>query len=93
MSHASTTNVYQQCWKEEAGWHAHEGVPNNAISVPKLANIVLQVGLIWLTIGIYNSAISAYLEPHHHHKASNQPIMSRLMCHFYLQHPLTHKQF
>ena len=33
----STSKVYQQCWKEWAGWCAQQGVPNNAISAPKLA--------------------------------------------------------
>ena len=35
---ASTSKVYQQCWKEWAGWCAQEGVQNNAISAPKLAD-------------------------------------------------------
>ena len=34
----STSQVYQQCWKEWAGWCAQQGLPNNAISAPKLAN-------------------------------------------------------
>ena len=33
----STLKVYQQCWKEWAGWCAWDSVPNNAISAPKLA--------------------------------------------------------
>ena len=41
----------------------------------------------------FHSAISAFLEAHHHHKASNDPIISKLMCHFYLPHPLSHKHF
>ena len=88
--------VYQQCWKEWAGWCARQGLPNNAISAPKLANFLLhlfQVGLAWHTIGIYHSAISAFLEPYHIHKASNHPVISKLMCHFYLQCPPSHKQF
>ena len=67
-----------------------------AISAPKLANFLLhlfQVGLAWHTIGIYHSAISAFLEPHHIHKASNHPVISKLMHHFYLQHPPSHKRF
>ena len=28
----STSRVYQQCWKEWAGWCARQGLPNNAIS-------------------------------------------------------------
>ena len=66
------------------------------ISAPKLANFLLhlfQVGLAWHTIGIYHSAISAFLEPHHIHKASNHPVILKLMRHFYLQHPPSHKQF
>ena len=42
--------------------------------------------MAWYTIGIYyHSAISAFSEPHHHHKASNHPILSKLMHHFYLR--------
>ena len=44
---ASTTKVYQQCWKERVGWCAEEGVPNNAISAPKLAGF--GVWLVWLS--------------------------------------------
>ena len=54
---------YQQCWKEWASWGAQQGLSNNAISAPKLANFLLhlfQVGLAWHTIGIYHSAISAF---------------------------------
>ena len=51
------------------------------------------MGLAWHTIGIYHSAISAFLEPHRIHKASNHPVISKLMHHFYLQHPPSHKQF
>ena len=53
---------------------------------------LFQVGLAWNTIGIYHSAISTFLEPHHLHKASNHPVISKLMHHFYLQCPL-HKCF
>ena len=70
------------------------GLPNNVISAPKLANFLLhlfQVGLAWCTIGIYHSAISAFLEPHQIDKASNHPVILKLMHHFYLQHPLSHK--
>ena len=49
--------------------------------------------LAWHTIGIYCSAISAFLEPHRIHKASNHPVISKLMRHFYLQHPPSRKQF
>ena len=87
---------YQQCWKEWAGWCAQQSLPNNAISAPKLANFLLhlfQVGLAWHTIGIYCCVISAFLEPHHIHKASNHPVILKLMHHFYLQHPPSHKQF
>ena len=86
----SASRVYQQCWKEWAGWCARQGLPNNALSAPKLANFLLhlfQVGLAWCTIGIYRSAISAFLQPHHIHKVSNHPVISKLMHHFYLQHP------
>ena len=92
----STPKLYQQCWKEWAGWCAHQHLSNNAISAPKLANFLLhlfQVGLAWHTIGIYCSVISAFLKPHQIHKASNHPVISKLMCHFYLQHPTSHKHF
>ena len=36
---------------------------------------------------------SAFLEPHCLHKASDYPVISKLMCHFYLQHPPSHKHF
>ena len=36
-------------------------------------------------IGIYHSAISAFLEHHHHHNASNYSIISKLMCHFFME--------
>ena len=48
---------------------------------------LFQVGLAWCTIGIYHSAISAFLEPHCIHKTSNHPVNLKLMHHFYLQHP------
>ena len=51
------------------------------------------MGLAWHTIGIYCSAISAFLESHHIHKASNHPVISKLMHHFYLQCPLSCKWF
>ena len=51
------------------------------------------MGLAWHTIGIYYSAISAFLEPHCIYKASNHPVISKLMCHFYLQHPPSRKWF
>ena len=45
------------------------------------------------TIGIYHSAISAFWAPHYLHKASDHPVISKLMHHFYLQHPPSHKCF
>ena len=92
----SMSKVYQQCWKEWAGWCARQGSSNNAISAPKLANFLLhlfQVGLDWHTIGIYCFAISAFLERHWLYKASNHPGTSKLMCHFYLQCPPSCKCF
>ena len=71
--------VYQQCWKEWAGCCTQQGVPNNSVSAPKLANYLLhlfQGGLAWHAIGIYHSAISTFLEPHHLHKASYHPVIS-----------------
>ena len=87
---ASTSKICQQCWKEWAGWCAQQGVPYHAICAPKLVNFLVhlfQVGLAWHTIGIYCSAISAFLEVHHLHKACNHPVISKLMHHFYLQCP------
>ena len=51
------------------------------------------MGLAWHTIGIYHSAISVFLEPHCIHKASNHPVILKLMHYFYLQCPPSHKQF
>ena len=85
---ASKSKVYQQCSKEWACWYAQQGVPNSAISAPILANLLVHlswVGLAWHTVGIYHSVISSFLESHHLHKASNYPVISKLMCHFYLQ--------
>ena len=48
--------------------------------------------MAWCTIGIYHSTISAFLKPHCIHKASNHPVISKLMYHFYLQPPPSHKQ-
>ena len=43
-------------------------------------------------IGIYQCAISTFMEPHHIHKASNHPGHLNInMHHFYLQHPPSHK--
>ena len=92
----SMSKVYQQYWKEWASCCAQQGLPNNAISAHKLAIFLLhlfQVGLAWHTTGIYRSAISAFLEPHWLHKASNLPVISKVMHHFYLQCPPSHKCF
>ena len=49
--------------------------------------------MAYCTIGIYHFVISAFLEPHHHHKASDHLIIAKLMHHFYLQHSPSWKQF
>ena len=54
---------------------------------------LFRVGLVWHAFGIYYSAISAFLEPHLLHKASNNHVISKLIYHFYLQHPPSHKHF
>ena len=54
---------------------------------------LFQGGLAWHTIVIYHSAISTFLEPHHLHKASKHPVISKLMHHFYLQCPPSYKHF
>ena len=42
----------------------------------------LKIPLAWHRFGIYHSAISAFLDPHCYHKASNHHIISKLMCQF-----------
>ena len=39
----SKTKVYLQYWKEWAAWWAQEGVPNNSISEPILADFLLHL--------------------------------------------------
>ena len=39
----STSKVYQQCWKEWAGWCAEQGLLNNAVSASTLANFLLHL--------------------------------------------------
>ena len=66
------------------------------MSAPKIADFLVhsfRVGLAWQKIGIYFTAISAFLEPHHFHRASNHPVISKLMHHFYLQYPPSCKHF
>ena len=66
------------------------------ISAPKLVDFLVhlfRVGLAWHIGGIYPSAISAFLEPHHHHKDSSHPNITKLMCTLYLQHPPSCKYF
>ena len=78
------------------GWCTQEGVTNNAISASKLDNFLVhlfRIAVDWHTIGIYPSAISAFLELQSHHNASNYLIISKFMLHFYLQHHPSHKQF
>ena len=70
-------------------------VPNNAISAPKLADFLLhlfRIELAWHTTGYSCSAILAFWEPKHLHKASNHPIIFKSV-HNFLQHPLTYKHF
>ena len=92
MTEVSTAKVYWKCWKEWTGQYAWEGVQYNATSAPKLANFLVnlfRVWLAWCTVGIYYSPILAFLETHYHHKPSNDPIISKLMCHVYSQCPFT----
>ena len=51
------------------------------------------MGLAWHSIGVYHSAISAFLEPHRIDMAANHPVISKLVHHFYLQHPPSRKWF
>ena len=61
---APTTKVYEQCWREWAGWCARVGALCYATSAPKLADLFLvhlcRVGLAWYRAGIYHSAHSAF---------------------------------
>ena len=71
-----------------ASQYAQEGVPNSAISAPKLADFLLhlfRVGLAWHMFGTNGPAFSALMELHHHHKASSHLIISKLIFYFYLQ--------
>ena len=54
---------------------------------------LFMVELALHTIGIYCSAILAFFVAHHHEKASDYPIISKLLHNFYLQHPHLHKYF
>ena len=79
------------------GWvGVFKRVYQNTISVPKLADFLFylfRVALAWHTIGVYHFAISVFLEPHHLHKVLNHPVISKLIHHFYLQHPPSQKCF
>ena len=46
---------------------------------------VFRIGMAWHTIGIYHSAIAAFLDTNCYYKASNHCIISKLMCHSYTQ--------
>ena len=71
----------------------YQTMPSLPLNLTNFLLHLFQVGLAWHTVGIYHSAISAFLDPHHIHKASNHPVISKLMHHFYLQHPPSHKWF
>ena len=58
-----------------------------AISAPKLDDFLFIFPYHWH----YHSAMSSFLEPNHHNKASDYPIIFELLCHFYLQSPPAHK--
>ena len=92
---ASTSKVYQQCWKEWAGWCAREDEPNNAISAPKLAGFLVHLFKVGLAYNWYIlfCHFCLFLEPHHLHKASNHPAISKLKHPFYVQCPPAHKCF
>ena len=47
---------------------------------------------MWHTIVIYHSTIFGYIEHLCIHKASNGPIITKSMHHFYLQYPPTYEQ-
>ena len=91
-----TSKIYQQCWKEWAGCCAQQGLPISALSATKLANFCyICFRLAWPGIQLVYIVLLflLFLEPHWLHKASNHPVISKIMCHFYLQHPPVHKQF
>ena len=88
ITEASATKSYQQCWKEWAFWCAWEDYQTMSFLSLELAEylvLLLRVGLAWCTFSIDHPAISAFLEPHHHCKASNHPVISKVMLHLYLQ--------
>ena len=70
------------------------GLPNNAMSAPKLANFLVHFsGLAWFVIQwvFIILLFQLFWEAHHHHKASNHHISSKLMHHFYLEYLPSHK--
>ena len=54
----------------------------------------MYLGLDWLgtLLVVIILLFLLLLEAHHLHKTSNHLIISKLMCHFYLQHPPSSKQ-
>ena len=51
-------------------------------------------GLAWPGVQlVYIILLFLLMEPHHLHKASNHPVISKLICYFYVQHPPSHKHF
>ena len=80
--------VYKRCWKEWAGWCTEVGVPNNAISGPKLVDILVHyLGLDWLgkPLVLIILLFLLFLEPYHLYKTLNHLIISKLRHHFHLQ--------
>ena len=60
---SSTTIVYQQCWKEWVSHCVQDSIPNNAISAPKLVNVMVHLfrgRLAWYMIDIYQFAIRGF---------------------------------
>ena len=88
---ASITKVYKNAGKN---WPVGllERVYQTILFLPLISLFhFFRVGLAWCTVGFYWSSISTILEPHLHHKVSNNLIISNLMYDFYLQHPPSHK--
>ena len=86
----SLSKVYQQCWKEWAGWYVSQSVCQTLPPLtPKLANFLVHLFQGWPGLAhtwyisfcyfCYLFGASSWL-----HKASNHPVISKLKHHFYV---------
>ena len=79
----SVTKAYQKYCKERALRCPQEGIPNNAISAPRLTEYLvhlLKVGLAFYAIGI--NILLFFKEHHCLHKGANNPVISLLSISF-----------